>query len=311
MRTQSPDTDPAAERFQIVGLRRMTPGRRLRLAADLTRMARRLSWYGLRQRYPAATDEELRYLWCTLHYGTDLAAGYLAAWRARSDHDAWQAHVGDQDGEEQMESRRNTLAVEVIALILPIVRALDQLSIPYVIGGSIASSVWGMFRTTNDADIVIDLQPEEVAPLVALLANEYYVDEETVQDAVRRRSSFNAIHLDTMLKADVFVRKLTPFAAIQFANAHTVPLDEPAKGTVMIAAPEDTVLNKLVWYQMGGGVSERQWLDVLGVLKVQGPALDQGYMREWAAQLGVTPLLEQALAEGHDEQEDEPPVAGA
>ena len=83
MQTQSPDTSPEAEAVIIAGLRRFSPARRLQLAADLTRMTRRLSWYGLCARYPTADEDELRYRWCALLYGEDLAARYLVAWQAR------------------------------------------------------------------------------------------------------------------------------------------------------------------------------------------------------------------------------------
>ncbi len=83
MRTQSPDTTPEAEAVLIAGLQRLGPGRRLQMADDLTRMTRQLSWYGLCRRYPTASEEELRYRWCALLYGEALAAGYIAAWRAR------------------------------------------------------------------------------------------------------------------------------------------------------------------------------------------------------------------------------------
>ncbi|MEW6743961.1 MAG: hypothetical protein AB1486_14515 [Planctomycetota bacterium] len=66
------------------------------------------------------------------------------------------------------------------------------------------------------------------------------------------------------------------------------------------ASPEDTVLHKILWYQKGGGVSERQWGDVLGILKVQRDQLDLGYMRHWAQSLGITELLERAIGEARD-----------
>jgi hypothetical protein len=58
-------------------------------------------------------------------------------------------------------------------------------------------------------------------------------------------------------------------------------------------------LHKLYWFRLGGEVSERQWDDVLGVLNVQGSALDQVYMKHWADVLAVLDLLQQALLEAH------------
>ena len=83
MRTQSSDTSPAAEAVYIALLRQRTPAQRLAMAARLTRMARALSWYGLCRTYPAAGEDELRYRWCAVMYGEDVAGRYIAAWRAR------------------------------------------------------------------------------------------------------------------------------------------------------------------------------------------------------------------------------------
>lgn len=65
--------------------------------------------------------------------------------------------------------------------------------------------------------------------------------------------------------------------------------------TLYLCSPEDTILHKLQWYRAGGGVSDRQWSDVLGVLKVQTNALDRTYLRYWSGELGLTELLEQAF----------------
>ncbi len=66
---------------------------------------------------------------------------------------------------------------------------------------------------------------------------------------------------------------------------------------VSVASAEDTLLAKLEWYRMGGEVSERQWRDVLGALKVQAGALDLEYLHRWASELGVDDLLERALTQ--------------
>ncbi len=187
-------------------------------------------------------------------------------------------------------------------VLLPVVEALEQIGIPYVIGGSVASSSWGFPRSTNDADVVADIKPEQVAPLVALLNEDFYMDAQAIHEAIRRRGTFNIIHYETVFKVDIFIRKDTPFADAEFAHARPRTLNESSTRLVTMSSPENTVLHKLLWYQMGGGISERQWLDVLAVLKVRGPELDQIYMREWAERLGVTPLLDQALSEAGDEE---------
>ncbi len=132
----------------------------------------------------------------------------------------------------------------ILAAITPIVEAFEQLSVNYHIGGSVASSVYGIIRATIDADLVAELRLEQARPLVRLLEKDYYIDEDAVKDAIRRRSSFNAIHLDTMLKVDVFIPKTRLFDQEEL---HRVQLQTLIEGTrpFYVASPEGTILNKL------------------------------------------------------------------
>jgi hypothetical protein len=185
-------------------------------------------------------------------------------------------------------------APDIMAAMLPVIDVFEQLGINYHVGGSVASSIYGIPRTTLDADIVADIRPEYVHLLVNKLKPGYYIDEDSVRDAIRRRSSFNAIHLNTMLKVDVFIVKTRSFDQEAVRRTQQRILEENNR-PVYLASPEDVILNKLEWYKMGGGVSDRQWNDILGVLKVQGAALDFAYLRKWAAALDVTELLNRAF----------------
>ena len=187
-------------------------------------------------------------------------------------------------------------APEILAAVGPIVEALEELGVTYYIGGSVASSVHGIPRLTIDADIVADLRLEHVRPLVKQLEAEYYIDADAVRDAIRRRGSFNAIHLDSILKFSVFIPQTHPFDQEELRRIRQEVLAEGTRPFYM-ASPEDTILNKLEWYRMGGEVSTSQWNDILGVLKVKGTALDMAYMQRWAKALQVTDLLERALVE--------------
>ena len=129
-----------------------------------------------------------------------------------------------------------------------------------------------------------------------LLEADYYVDEDAVRDAVKRRSSFNAIYLDAMLKVDIFVPKSRLFDQEELRRTRLQTLIDGSR-PFYVASPEGTILNKLEWYRMGGEVSDRQWNDILGVLKVQGTNLDMAYLHRWAAALQVTDLLERALVD--------------
>ncbi len=185
-----------------------------------------------------------------------------------------------------------------VAALQPVAQALERLGVSYHVGGSLASSVHGVGRSTADVDIVADLHVRHVQEFVRQLQSAYYLDEAAVLEAIQTRRSFNLIHLATMVKVDVFAKEQTPFASNEMARAQPRALDvAPGARTFPVTSPEDIVLRKLLWYRAGGEVSERQWNDVQGVLKLQGTALDRAYMQHWAAQLGIGDLLERAVRE--------------
>jgi hypothetical protein len=189
------------------------------------------------------------------------------------------------------------MLTEQIAVTLAVVEALDAFGVPYAIGGSFASALHGVMRATMDADLVADLRLEHVEPLAQALGDAFYADAEMMRDAIRRQGSFNLIHLGTMFKVDVFVAKPRAFDRSQLARRQLHLLSEDPERHAYVTSAEDVVLSKLEWYRMGGEVSDRQWRDVLGVLKVQGDRLDQDYLRRMSVELGVTDLLERVLEE--------------
>jgi len=178
-----------------------------------------------------------------------------------------------------------------------VIKTLEGLDTPYYIGGSVASSAYGFARATLDVDLIVDLKLTNVHSLVQILQASYYIDEEMVLNAVRLRSSFNLIHLETMLKIDIFVIKDSLYAREAFNRKKRDKLDEEQGTEYYIASPEDVIVNKLEWFRMGGNVSDRQWQDILGIMKVQGNLLDMNYLRYWTAELELSDLLEQALGE--------------
>lgn len=185
---------------------------------------------------------------------------------------------------------------DILTALEPVIKAFEKLSIPYYIGGSVASSAYGIARATLDVDLASCLKTQHVHSLLEMLEPDYYIDKEMIVDAIKRRSSFNLIHLETMLKLDIFITQDRPYDRSAFQRKRKDTLEE-AKGAAefYLASPEDVILNKLEWFRMGREVSERQWHDVLGIMKVQGDLIDKEYLRNWASELKILDLLEKAF----------------
>jgi len=186
---------------------------------------------------------------------------------------------------------------EPIQVTLKVVTTFDRLGIAYLIGGSLASAVYGMVRATMDADLVADIKPAQVSLLVASLEGEFYIDAEMILDAIQRASSFNLIHLETMFKVDVFILKQRPFDLNQMQRRISQSVGDAPDEQAYFSTAEDIILAKLEWFRAGGETSERQWRDISGVLDLQGDRLDFEYLQKWAAKLGIQDLLKKAIQE--------------
>lgn len=166
-------------------------------------------------------------------------------------------------------------AADPIGVALIVTRALDALGVGHTIGGSIASSIAGEPRSTIDIDIIAALEERHVAALVAALSETFYVDQEALLRAARERSTANLIHHDTSVKVDLFVAGGTPLDSQQIARRLKV---EVAGRVLYVHPPEDILLQKLRWYRKGGEVSDRQWRDIMGIVRVQGAQLNRDYL---------------------------------
>lgn len=170
----------------------------------------------------------------------------------------------------------------------------DAQGIRYLIGGSVASSLVGEPRATNDLDLLVEIHEGQVASWVEALGPDFEVDEESLLDAVRKRRSWNVFYLPLVTKIDLFIKRLDPFDASELDRRQRIELPQ---GPVYVASPEDILLRKLAWFRAGGEVATTQWRDVLGILFVSRKGLDVGYVATWAGKLGVTDLWERAQRE--------------
>jgi hypothetical protein len=174
---------------------------------------------------------------------------------------------------------------------------LDEMGVRWFLGGSLASSVHGIPRATFGADIMADLRPLHVKPFLKRRGDAWYADEGAITQALQAPSSFNLIHFATAMKVGVFLPKLRRFDGGEFARARRMPLVEGSNVEAAVCCAEDIVIAKLEWYRLGGEDSQRQWSDVLGVLRLNSGKLDLELLRTSAAEVGVADLLQKAVEE--------------
>lgn len=184
-----------------------------------------------------------------------------------------------------------------IAVLERLAEVLDALGIPYAIGGSIASSLYGTVRFTRDADIALYPFPSVADKFYEMLKDEFYVNEQAMQQALGCCGTFSIIHFDTAFKIDIFLLGPSEFERQLLVRSRIVRLGESAEGDMCFVSPEDVILLKLRSLSEGDGPGEQQWNDIVGVLAVQGKALDFEYLTSEARTAAVEELLDRALAE--------------
>ena len=265
------DTSPEAQQVLNKLYAAMPAAKKMQIVVGLQRTAQKLSRSGFAYRHPGASASEFAIHWRKVTLPPDLASSLSGVSQMNDPLDAWD------------EVRR-------------IATVLDELSIRFAVGGSLASSVHGVPRFTNDADLCVEPFPGKEEAFVQRLGAEYYASLPAIREANSKRRSFNIVRLASSFKLDLFVQQQRDFDQQLLARAR--PIDASGKaGSFLVLSPEDILLHKLEWYRMGNEVSDRQWNDVLGILRTQGTTFDRGYVENWGERLGVADLFSRAIKE--------------
>ncbi|MFO0649074.1 MAG: hypothetical protein U0326_22725 [Polyangiales bacterium] len=186
-------------------------------------------------------------------------------------------------------------AADPIQIALRVAAAMEALGLAYHLGGSLASSIYGEPRATNDIDIVVELPIDKVGALIEALGPEFAIDRDSLTEAAKTRGSCNVFYLPLFTKVDVFVGSRDLFERAEMRRRTRVVVGASGEA-LFVKSAEDMVLRKLRWFRDGGETSERQWRDVVQVLRVSRGAIDDRVLDEWASALGIADLLAKARA---------------
>ena len=181
---------------------------------------------------------------------------------------------------------------DLIAALSPVAATLEKHSIPWFVGGTVATSFHGASRSTMDVDLVAELPVELVEELLNELGDEYYGSHQAAKEAVNRVSCFNLIHLPTSFKVDLFISRRRPFDREAMSRATKGTIGDGDGLTVRITTAEDAIIAKLEWYRLGNEQSQRQWQDVTRVLSLLGEQADWAYPKSATRSVGVADLLQ-------------------
>jgi len=175
------------------------------------------------------------------------------------------------------------------------VKVFDILKINYLIGGSLASSLYGIPRATQDVDIVADITIDNIKMLIEQLENDFYIDPDLGLEAIKNKSSFNIIDKETIYKIDIFVCLNDELSELEMSRRRPFQILENGISPFYLCSPEDIIAHKLYWYKLGNEISERQWNDALNVLKIQRKTIDLEYLERICQARGVAGYLRKML----------------
>lgn len=189
--------------------------------------------------------------------------------------------------------------MEQTDLLRHAVNALEQLKVPYLVVGSIASIAYGEARFTQDIDIVAAFEMRHTGGILAAFPpDEFFLSESAIRDSIRTGLPFNVIHPSSGNKIDFMLPRSDRWSTTQMSRRRAVRL-LPDRD-VMTASPEDVILGKLWYYAEGGG--DRHLRDIAGILRISGAQVDRQEVERWAKDLGYLEIWRElvAMADGPD-----------
>ncbi len=271
MRTQSRDTHPEAERVLIDLIRKAPIAKRFGLVRSMTAFATRLNQQNIQQLYPQLAKEEIATTFVQDHYNRALAYNIRPI----------------------LKQRQTAFTADLLDALLSIITIFDVLNVRYYVKGAVALSLYGMQRATFDIDFVAHLEPGLFDSVISLLKAVCYVDEEAIKNAIEKKTGFEAIHLDSLLKINISLAQSTTQEKMIESRLlkHIIAANYPA---INVASPEDIIITQFQEYKANGEVTDDQWNDILGVFKIQGETIDSTYLGYWTSELDLAHLLKNA-----------------
>ncbi|MBW4555938.1 MAG: hypothetical protein KME59_08365 [Trichormus sp. ATA11-4-KO1] len=269
---QAADTNIEADKYLFARLRQLSLKQRLEMFAAHERGVKKLCLAGIKSRHCGAPVEEIRGIFIRAVLAEKLRVDF---------------HPKGND-EKMWIQDSITLAAELHQIF-------ESINIPYYVSGGVAASLHGEPRSTRDLDLVIAGQPNDIDLLVATLEGAgYYCPAGAVEGLKQgRERMLNITHTETIANADLYMTDVSPFAVSQMVRRQLIDLEDIPK--FWVASAEDTILQKLLWRKESQ--SEKQWRDVLGIMKLQAESLDYKYLTEWAESLDLVDALSQAFTE--------------
>jgi len=269
---QSSDTNIEADKYLFARLRQLSLKQRLEMLVAHERGVKKLCLVGIKSRHRGASVEEIRRVF---------TRAVLA--------EKFRVDFQPQGNDENMWIQDSISLAGELHLIF------ESTNIPYYVSRGVASSLHGEPRSTRDLDLVISVESDQIDVLVATLEGAGYYCPPGAVEGLKQGSErmLNITHTETIANADLYITDVSPFAVSQMARRRLIDLEGiPA---FWVASPEDTILQKLRWGRRSQ--SEKQWRDVLGILKLQAETLDYAYLAQWSETLDLIDALNQAFTE--------------